>query len=69
MNNEKPKLEVGIGSPDGNIFMIVINAGDLIQKDKADEMFLRVKEIMKAGKDYRDALAVVKEYVDLEFIE
>ena len=57
----KPRLEVDLSGPDGNIFAILRLAGKLLDTKSQDEMRRKVR---KSG-SYENAIKAINEYVEL----
>ena len=61
----KPILEIDLNSSDGNIFVVIGRTTEILkqnnQRDKANEMKNRVIK----QKNYKDALKVIGEYVEI----
>lgn len=67
-SREKLVVEVEMSGPSGNVFMVMVNAREVLKrigcKEEAEEMIERVQK----AKSYEEALEIIEGYVELRRI-
>lgn len=63
----KPKLIIDLQGPDGNIYMVIAKARQLVPSDQLDGFMNAILDAQRPGanKTYEDMLAIINSYVEL----
>lgn len=64
---ERQRLELDLNGPEGNVFMVMGKARELLEDDQLAAYNKEIREAITpgSGKKYPDILSIVNSYVDL----
>ncbi|HVB24077.1 MAG TPA: hypothetical protein VNG51_19220 [Ktedonobacteraceae bacterium] len=64
---ERPRLDIDLSGPDGNVFMVIGMARQQLEEDTLKEFNREIWEATQhgSGKKYADILGIVNSYMDL----
>lgn len=61
----KPALVIDLQSTNGNIYMVIAKARQVVPSDQLDSFIIAILDAQEANKSYDELLAVIGEYVNI----
>ena len=62
----RPRLDIDLSGPDGNVFMVIGKARQQLEGEQLEQFEREINDAISLGvKKYHDILAIVNSYMDL----